>query len=463
MDHFDLCVIGSGTGNSLVNRWFRNQKVAIVDGAERYGGTCLNAGCIPSKMLAYPADLAASVGPAARLGVDLRGASVRWRELQDRVFGRIDPMAESAEEYRRKNAHVTLFREHGHFVGPKRLRVGDQEITADAFVLAAGSRPRIPELPGIDDPAVAERVHTSEDIMRLPSLPSSLVIVGGGSVATEFAHIFSAFGTRVTLLYHGSRLLRRADEAVGERFTDLLSQRVNLRLNQTLASLEITPSGMLEVETADADGVEYFFEGEHLLLAIGRVSNGDTLDLAATGVEVGPDGRVVVDAQQRTTAEGIWALGDISTPVMLKHVANHEMRVVQHNLLHPDDPIESDHRFVPQAVFSSPQVAWVGLTEQELRASGRAYVTSTRDYSTVAYGWAMEDTEHFVKLLADPATGLLLGAHIIGPDAANLLQPLTQAMSFGLDAATMASGQYWIHPALVEVVENALLDLPLER
>jgi mycothione reductase len=180
-----------------------------------------------------------------------------------------------------------------------------------------------------------------------------------------------------------------------------------------------------------------------------------------TGVELAEDGRIVVDATQRTTAEGIWALGDVSSPYLLRHVANHEARVVRHNLLHPDEPVESDHRFVPQAVFSGPQVAWVGATEQSLRALGRPYVTAIRRYGDVAYGWAMVDTDHFVKLLADPADGRLLGAHVIGPEAADLLQPLTQAMSFGLDAPTMARGQYWIHPALSEVVENALLDLPL--
>ncbi|MEA5117550.1 MAG: mycothione reductase, partial [Propionicimonas sp.] len=127
----------------------------------------------------------------------------------------------------------------------------------------------------------------------------------------------------------------------------------------------------------------------------------------------------------------------------------------------PDDLVEADHRYVPQAVFSHPQVAWVGLTEQELQDAGREYVSATRDYSSVAYGWAMEDAGHFVKVLADPATGLLLGAHLIGPEASNLIQPLIQAMSFGLDAPTMARGQYWFHPALAEVVENALLDLRL--
>jgi mycothione reductase len=296
--------------------------------------------------------------------------------------------------------------------------------------------------------------------MRLPSLPESLVIVGGGSVAAEFAHVFAAFGTAVTLLHRGDRLLRLADEAVSARFTSLLSRRLTLRLGQSVTALDPV-SGGVEVSTADPDEVEYSFIGEQVLFAMGRIPNSDTLDVAATGVAVDEDGRVVVDAHQRTNVEGIYALGDLSSPRQLKHVANHEARVVRHNLLHPDDLISSDHRFIPQAVFSGPQLAWVGRTEQDLREAGVRYVTATREYGDVAYGWAMEDTDHFVKVIADPDTGLLLGGHVIGPDAANLVQPLIQAMSFGQDARSLARGQYWIHPALAEVVENALLDLPL--
>jgi mycothione reductase len=173
-------------------------------------------------------------------------------------------------------------------------------------------------------------------------------------------------------------------------------------------------------------------------------------------------GHVVVDDYQETAVEGIYALGDLSSPSELKHVANHEARVVQHNLLHPDERITADHRFVPHAVFTHPQVASVGLTEQKARGLGVSYVVSKQDYAGIAYGWAMEDTTGFAKLLADPATGQILGAHIIGPQASSVIQPLIQAMSFGLDAHSMARGQYWIHPAMPELVENALLNLPLD-
>jgi mycothione reductase len=354
---------------------------------------------------------------------------------------------------------VALFRSSARFTGPKTLDTGSGEtITADRFVLAAGSRAIMPDIPGIGDVTA----HTSDTIMRIDAPPKSLLILGGGYIASEFAHVFSAFGTRVTVVNRSATLLGGEDEEVSRRFTDLMAHRVDLRLRRTVDRVESRPGGGVAVLTVDADDVKETLEADLLLVAWGRTPNGDTLEVGATGVELDENGYVVVDEHQQTTAEGIYALGDVCSPFQLKHVANHEARVVQHNLLHPDDRIRSDHRFVPHAVFSDPQVAAVGLTEQEARRRGIRYVTAVKDYGTTAYGWAMEDTDHFVKLVADPATGLLLGAHLIGPQASSMIQPLIQAMSFGLGVREMARGQYWIHPAMIEVVENALLALELD-
>jgi mycothione reductase len=202
-------------------------------------------------------------------------------------------------------------------------------------------------------------------------------------------------------------------------------------------------------------------EGDLLLVAVGRQPNGDLLDLPTTGVTVHGDGRIVVDEHQRTVVDGIYALGDISSPYQLKHVANHEARVVRHNLLHPDDPIRTDHRFVPFAVFTDPPIAAVGLTEAQCKVNGLDYATYVQEYADVAYGWAMEDRTGFCKVIAERGTGRLLGAHVMGPQASTVIQPLIQAMSFGLGVREMARNQYWIHPSLPEVVENALLGLKL--
>jgi mycothione reductase len=198
--------------------------------------------------------------------------------------------------------------------------------------------------------------------------------------------------------------------------------------------------------------------GDVLLLTTGRDPNGSQLDVIATGVELDADGYVVTDDTLLTAAEGVWALGDIRNPQQLKHLANQEARVVSHNLLHPDDPIRIDQRVVPHAVFSHPQIGSVGATEMELRNAGRLFLVGRREYGDVAYGWAMEDTTGFVKVLIDPATLQILGGHAIGPQAATLVQQLTQAMTFEVPADRLARDQIWCHPALPEVLENALLD-----
>ncbi len=458
MADFDLCLIGSGSANSIPDDRFADLSIALVEGGT-FGGTCLNVGCIPTKMFVVPADLARSASESGRLGVDLELRRVHWPEIRDRIFGRVDAVAAAGERYRAHGDNITLFRQQASFVGPRRLDVGDgRVITADRFVIAAGSRVRLLSLPGLS----SIPFHTSDTVMRLAQLPESMIILGGGYVAAEFAHVFSSYGTRVAVVNRSGGLLRREDADVSARFTERLGRYVDVHLGHTAERVETRPGGGVALCTRDADGKPQVITGEVLLVATGRVSNADTLNLKSTGVHVDGQGFVVVDPQQRTTAEGIFALGDVSSHHQLKHVANHEARVVQHNLLHPDDMISSDHRYVPHAVFSDPQVASVGLTEQQARAEGVAYVSTIQDYGSVAYGWAMEDTSHFVKLLADPASGRLLGAHLVGPMASSLIQPLIQAMSFDLDVQSMARGQYWIHPALIEVVENALLALPVK-
>ena len=464
MPHYDLVIVGTGSGNSILGPDFAGKKTAIIEKGT-FGGTCLNVGCIPTKMFVYAADVAYTPSHSAKYGVDEELKGVRLRDIRDRIFGRIDPIAKGGAEYRRShedNANVDVYEGTGRFTGHKELRVSfadgrpDEVLTAGKFVLAAGGRPVIPEIPGLE----GVDYHTSDTVMRIDELPERIVILGGGYIAAEAAHVFASFGARVTLVNRSGRLLRSEDEDVSARFTELAAERFDVRLERKTVRARKTETGVA-LDLEGPQGAETV-EGDLLLIATGRRPNSDLLDVTATGVTTMDSGHVVVDDYQETVVEGIYALGDLSSPHELKHVANHEARVVQHNLVHPDERITADHRFVPHAVFSHPQVASVGLTEQKARELGVSYVVSKQDYAGIAYGWAMEDTTGFAKLLADPATGQLLGAHIIGPQASSVIQPLIQAMSFGLDARSMARGQYWIHPAMPELIENALLNLPLD-
>ncbi|HET7386491.1 MAG TPA: mycothione reductase [Nocardioidaceae bacterium] len=458
MHHFDLAVIGTGSGNTIVDERFADRSVAILEHGT-FGGTCLNVGCIPTKMFVYPADVISAAAHGDRLGVHARVEGVDWPAVRDRVFGRIDPISASGRTWRaEKNPNVTLFESHARFVGDRTIDTGGGEtITADDVVVAAGSRVIVPDIDGLP-PVGSGRVHSSDTIMRLDELPSRVGIVGGGFVASEFAHIFASFGTRVSVLVRSDAMLRAEDEEVSARFTELAGERWDVRLHTEIRKVEEYGDG-LRLHLSEGSVLDV----DVLLVATGRTSNSDGLDLDRAGVDVDADGLVVVDEFQRTTARRVWALGDVANAFQLKHVANEEARVVQHNLLYPDDMIATRHHAVPSAVFTEPQVAKVGLTEQQARALGLEYVVARQSYSGTAYGWAMEDTTGFAKLLAEPGTGRILGAHILGPQASNLIQPLIAAMSFGQSAHDVARGQYWIHPALMEVTENLLLGVERAR
>lgn len=457
MTHYDLAIIGSGSGNSIVNEAFADKRIALLEKGT-FGGTCLNVGCIPTKMFVYPADVALAVARTEHLGLDATLDKVHWAQIRDRIFQRIDPISVAGRNWRaERNENLTLYESHARFTGSHQLDTGTGEtITADQIVIAAGSRAVVPPIPGLDQVTH----HTSDTIMRIDEVPRRLAIIGGGFVAAEFAHVFGSFGSRVSVVNRSGALLREEDPDVSARFTELAQEQWDVHLNTRTERVE-EHNGDIRLHLS-ANGETSILDVDVILLATGRRSNSDGLDLDRTGVEVDSAGLVVVDEFQRTNIEGIWALGDVSNTYQLKHVSNHEAKVVQHNLLHPDDLVATSHAHVPSAVFTSPQIARVGLTETQARERGLRFVTARQAYGDTAYGWAMEDTTSFAKVLADPDTGALLGAHLIGPQASNLIQPLIQAMSLGQTASEVARGQYWTHPALIEVVENVLLALDID-
>jgi mycothione reductase len=448
---YDLVIVGAGSGNMLPGEEFAGWRIAVVE-ADRFGGTCLNRGCIPSKMLVYTADVARTIRDAGRFGIGAGWTGADWSAIRDRVFGRIDPLHERAVAHRRAGG-IDVFGGEAHFTGPKVLQAGGDELHAERFVLAAGSRPVIPPVPGLDSIPYL----TSDTVMRLDALPKSMAVIGGGYIAAEMSHIFGSLGTDVTIVVRGQHMLSRHDLDVRERFTQAYAERFDLRLGATVERVAAAGTGV-RLDLATPSGPQSA-EAEALLVATGRTPNSDRLAVAAAGIDVDAHGHVRTDDTYATNVPGIWALGDLANHFQLKHMANAETRLVRYNLLHPGQPRRAHFPVVPSAVFADPQVATAGATEQELRAQGRPYVAATRRYGDTAYGWALEDTSSFVKILADPATRLLLGAHLIGPQASVLIQPLIQAMYLGNTVDQVASGVLYIHPALTEVIEQALLDL----
>jgi mycothione reductase len=447
---FDVAVIGSGSGNVVVPDDRLGLQTALIETGP-FGGTCINRGCIPSKMLVHTADLADNVREAALFGFDTAIVGIDWPAIRDRVFTKIDRTSEEGREERRDVAGVTLFEGHAKFTGPHELEVNGTAIEAEHIVIATGGRPSLPRV-------VAEsgvEFYTSDTIMRLEKLPSSMVILGGGSIAAEMAHIFSALGVSVKIISQASVLVEALDPEISHRFTLEAHTRWSLHLNAEVMHVARTKSGV-EVSLDHGPAVS----GEMLLVATGRQPNTDDLGLETTRVVRRDHGQILVDEFGRA-APGVWALGDVSSPYELKHVANAEARTVAHNLSHPDDLRQLPHDSVPFAIFTKPQIASVGARSQDLE--GQDFVEAIQEFSDTAYGWALQDRVGFCKLYADPVTGKLLGAHILGHQASLLITPLIQAVAHGQRVADLARGQYWIHPALSEVVENALLKLPVDH
>jgi mycothione reductase len=454
VQHFSLAIIGSGSGNNLVPKDKDDAQgpVALIE-AGAFGGTCLNRGCIPSKILVHTADVALQVRGAAGFGIEAEVTGVDWQSIRDRTFAKTDHVSAAGRKARAESNLVTLFEGTARFAGPRELVIDDKTgITADRIVLATGARPMVP--PVIADAGV--EFWTSDTIMRIDELPASMVIVGGGYIAAEFAHIFSGLGVEIHIINLAATLLEALDTDISDRFTALARQRWDVHLSAKVTGVHRRDGGGVTVLLDDGTEVS----GDLLLVAAGRQPNTDDLDLELAGVKLRDDGRIQVDEHGRTTADGIWSIGDASSPFQLKHVANAEARTVAHNLAHPEDLRPFRHEWVPTTVFTDPEIATVGARLQDL-AGKKPYVQATQHYQDTAYGWALRDTSGFCRLYADPATGKLLGAHILGYQASLLIQPLVQAMSSGQSVASMARGQYWIHPALSEVVENALLKLPL--
>lgn len=448
MPHHDLLIIGAGSGNSIIGPEHDDWDVAIAEPWD-FGGTCMNRGCIPSKMFVHAADLALSARRGPALGVHTSFQAADWSAIRDRVFGRIDPIAAAGLEYRNSLENVTVYRHSARFTGERTVDLGGLEVTADRIVIAAGARSLVPDVPGLADTPFS----TSDDVMRLDELPDRLVILGGGFIAAEMAHVFDGLGSRVTIVHRGNLMLRGADEDVRRCITEAYVDRMDVRLETTVS--RVSHGGTYEILLSDGSTLQ----ADQLLVATGRQPNGDRLEVNRAGITLDERGYIITDDQLRTGADGVWALGDVTNPRQLKHTANAEARIVAHNLADPAELQSVDRSVVPHAVFGHPQVGSVGHTEKELVDSGRPHIVATRRYADTAYGWAMEDSTGFAKVLADPDTRLLLGAHIVGPQAPTLVQQLIQGMATGLTVDQMARQQLYIHPAMPELVEQALLDL----
>ena len=452
MKKFDLIVIGSGSGLEIsAEAAGRGMSVAVVEEGP-FAGTCLNRGCIPSKILIHCADVMETIKRSELFGIKARVESIDWQHIIGRAFDEVDEEAWGIEQGHRQSPNITVFKGTGRFVQNKTLEVNGEQISAETIVIAAGSRPSVPDIPGLADVPYI----TSDHALRLPQQPRRLAIVGGGYIAAEMAHFFGALGTEVTMIHRRQLLLREEDEDVSKRFTEVYQRKFNLLLG---AQVSRAASRRKEITLEVAmDGSTVKVAADALLMATGRIPNTDLLQVAATGVETDGRGFIKTDEYLETGVAGIWALGDIVGKYLLKHSANLEASYAATNIFNPDRKVAVDYSAMPHAIFASPQVAAVGLTEQEAERMGVDYVTATCDYQNTAYGSSIEDRDGFVKVLADLETGAIVGGHIIGTDASILIQEVVNPMRMGLNTDAITQSIY-VHPALPEVVQRAFGEL----
>ena len=454
MNTFDLMVIGTGSGLDVASDAAEmGLSVAVVEEGP-FAGTCHNRGCIPSKMLIHSADVMETIRTADRFGIRASVESVDWPGIMRRVFTDIDEEAAEIEEANRSNPNITVFKGSGQFTGPKTLEVNGESIGAETVLIAAGTRPMVPPIDGLD----SVPYMTSDEALRLTEQPESMIIVGGGYIAAEMAHFYGAMGTDVTIVNRGANLLRMQDHQISRRFTEVAQSKFDVRLHSQILSVAPDGNGVrMEMST---NGGANTLVADKLLLATGRISNADRLQVQNSGVEVDGRGFVSTNEYLETNVPGVWALGDIVGRYLLKHSANLEAAYVGHNMFNPDNQVAVDYNAMPAAVFSSPQVASVGITEQEAEKTGTHYVAATYDYSETAYGASILDLDGFVKVLADPETREILGCHIIGTHAAMLIQEVANAMRMHLTTDAVTQSIY-VHPALPEVVQRAFGELEL--
>jgi mycothione reductase len=462
MQEFDFLVIGSGSGLDVANvAANQDQSVAIIEKGP-LGGTCLNRGCIPSKRLLYHADVLETIHAADDFHIDVEVTDVDFGEIVREVNEEVAEDAASIRRGLRSSPQHSLFEGEGRFVDDRTVEVvggddGGTRIRAETVLIAAGTRPSIPDISGIEETDYL----TSTEALELETQPDHLVIVGGGYIAAELAHFFGTFGSEVTIIGRRPNLLPEADEEVAAAFTERYSDRFTVHTGHAARALSeddgnVTVTAQPYEYGSDAGVVEgaeaVTVSGDEVLLATGRRPNSDTLNLDATGVKTDERGFIETDEYLRTTADDIWALGDIVGEYLLKHSANHEARQVARNILgREQEPV--DYTAMPFAVFAAPEVAGVGATEADLREQDRDYATNTYRYEDTARGGAMH-AEGFVKVLID-LEGTILGCHIIGPEAATIIQEVVVSMKAGSGTVADIRNAVHIHPALPEVVQRA--------
>ena len=437
---YDLFTIGAGSGGVRASRIAASHgaKVAVAE-EYRVGGTCVIRGCVPKKMFVYGAHFAEDLQDAKNFGWSVENCKFDWTVLRDNVLADVDRL-NGLYTQTLENHKVEIVPQRATVSGPNEVTLADgSKVTAKYILICTGARPHVPSCPG------HEHGITSNEAFHLEELPKRILIAGGGYIANEFAGIFNEFGTHVTIINRSDKLLRGYDEQLRDRLLQIsLMKGIDFRFNAEFRGIEKLASGALKVAMTNHDDLEV----DAVMYATGRLPNTEGLGLEAVGVELGEKGEIKVDRFSKTSVESIYAVGDVTDRIQLTPVAILEGHAVADTLF-GNNPRAVDHACVPSAVFSHPPMCGVGLTESQARNQLGSIKVYTSDFRPMKNVLAGRNERSLYKMVCDGATDRVVGIHMIGPEAAEIMQAAAIAVRAGLTKADF-DATVAIHPTMAE-------------
>jgi mycothione reductase len=459
MKNYDLIVIGSGSAMNLVDPMLQQNpkmKVAVIDKDEP-GGICLTRGCIPSKILLYPAELVRIVEEAGELGVEVELKRADFAKIMARMRRLIDADIDSIRKGLSSSENIDYYHAPAEFVAPYTLIVSGDTITSKVIFLCTGSQPIIPPIQGLAKVGYL----TSDEAFNLKRLPSSVAIVGGGYIAAEFGHFFSAMGAKVTVIGRNPQFLPQEEPEVSELAKLTLGRHMKIITNHEVRRAEKVGDGRKRLRAVDRKtGEETAVESEEVMIASGRGPTTAILHPERAGIKTTKEGWIEVNEYLETSQPGVWAFGDADGKFLFKHVANYESQVVYYNAV-LKRRVKVDYHAVPSAVFTYPEVASVGMREKEAveKFGEKSLLIGFYRYEDTAKGEAINAKGYFVKVIVLKEGLRILGAHIIGPYASIMIQEIINLMYTEKQDARPLMDSMHIHPSITEVVDRAFSSL----
>ena len=459
MKNYDLISIGTGSATNIVEAMIIENpkiKVAVIDKDEP-GGICLTRGCIPSKLLLYPAELVRTIENAKMLGINSEIKSKDFKKVMERMRKIIHNDINKIRQGLSRSKNIDYYNETAEFVAPYTLKVGNQTITSKMILLGTGSKPSIPPIKGID------KTHylTSDTILTISELPESIIIIGGGYIAAEYGHFLSSMDSKVTIIGRNPQFIPEEEPEISALAKRELEKNVTIYLNYEAKELKQTSNGKKQIVAVNREtGKKIKVISNQILIATGRSSHSDILKPENSGIKTDKKGWITVNEYLETSQNNIWALGDANGNYPFKHVANYEATIVYYNAV-LKQKVKVDYHAVPHAVFTYPEIASVGLREKEAinKYGNNKLLIGFYRYEDTAKGEAMEAKDYFVKVIVERSTLKILGAHIIGPYASILIHEIIPLMYTHDQKLTPIIDGMHIHPALSEVIERAFRSL----